>query len=228
MQSAATRWSRWRARPESDAVAQRSRGSRCSRRHPRRGRAVRRDGRAARWRSTWPASTRCASMTPGRCCARTSRGRRRRSERRRGRACRAWCTPPRRRRSASRRGAVGTSRLPTAAGSCPTYERSKTEGERAALDGRRARPGVELVCVNPSSVQGPGRAGGTARFLLAFLDGRLKLFVHDHRQPGRHRRLRRGPPARCRARRARRALPAKRNDADDHRGARARGRGRRG
>ena len=33
------------------------------------------------------------------------------------------------------------------------------------------------MCVNPSSVQGPGRTGGTARFLLAFLDGRLKLFV---------------------------------------------------
>jgi dihydroflavonol-4-reductase len=26
-------------------------------------------------------------------------------------------------------------------------------------------------------VQGPGRAGGTGRFLLAFLDGRLKVFV---------------------------------------------------
>ena len=31
--------------------------------------------------------------------------------------------------------------------------------------------------MNPSSVQGPGRSGGTARFLLAFLDGRLKVFV---------------------------------------------------
>jgi dihydroflavonol-4-reductase len=34
--------------------------------------------------------------------------------------------------------------------------------------------------VNPSSVQGPGRAGGTARFLLAFLDGRLKAFVQTN------------------------------------------------
>ncbi|MBV9050139.1 MAG: NAD-dependent epimerase/dehydratase family protein [Solirubrobacterales bacterium] len=56
------------------------------------------------------------------------------------------------------------------------YERSKTEGERVAFEtGRDA--GVEVVCVNPSSVQGPGRSGGTARFLLAFLDGRLRLFV---------------------------------------------------
>ncbi len=33
------------------------------------------------------------------------------------------------------------------------------------------------MAVNPSSVQGPGRASGTGRFLLAFLDGRLKVFV---------------------------------------------------
>ena len=40
--------------------------------------------------------------------------------------------------------------------------------------------GVEVVCVNPSSVQGPGRASGTARLLLALLDGRLKVFVQTH------------------------------------------------
>lgn len=57
-----------------------------------------------------------------------------------------------------------------------TYERTKTEGERGALAVAREL-GQDLVCVNPSSVQGPGRAGGTGRFLLAFLDGRLKVFV---------------------------------------------------
>jgi len=57
-----------------------------------------------------------------------------------------------------------------------TYERTKTEGERAALAAAREH-GQDLVCVNPSSVQGPGRAGGTGRFLLAFLDGRLRVFV---------------------------------------------------
>jgi len=57
-----------------------------------------------------------------------------------------------------------------------TYERSKTAGERDALQAAR-ESGIELVCVNPSSVQGPGRAGGTARFLLAFLNGRLRVFV---------------------------------------------------
>src|SRR5579875_1364740 len=56
------------------------------------------------------------------------------------------------------------------------YEESKTLGERAAQ--RAARQlGQDLVCVNPSSVQGPGRAGGTGRFVLAFLDGRLKVFI---------------------------------------------------
>ena len=59
------------------------------------------------------------------------------------------------------------------------YERSKTEGEKVALRSGREE-GVPVVCVNPSSVQGPGRSGGTARFLLAFLDGRLKLFVDTH------------------------------------------------
>ena len=36
------------------------------------------------------------------------------------------------------------------------------------------------MLVNPSSVQGPGRAGGTGRILLAFLDGRLRVFVSTH------------------------------------------------
>jgi dihydroflavonol-4-reductase len=56
------------------------------------------------------------------------------------------------------------------------YEHSKTEGERAALAEAR-HAGVELVCVNPSSVQGPGRVRGTGRILLALLDGRLPVFV---------------------------------------------------
>jgi dihydroflavonol-4-reductase len=60
-----------------------------------------------------------------------------------------------------------------------TYERTKTEGEHAAFAAARAL-GQDVVCVNPSSVQGPGRAGGTGRFLLAFLDGRLKVFVNTN------------------------------------------------
>ena len=57
------------------------------------------------------------------------------------------------------------------------YERTKTEGERAAMNAARDT-GQDVVYVNPSSVQGPGRSGGTGRFLLAFLDGRLRVFVN--------------------------------------------------
>jgi dihydroflavonol-4-reductase len=73
-------------------------------------------------------------------------------------------------------GTVGDERTPHRGWYLSTYERTKTDGERAALSCAREL-GQDLVCVNPSSVQGPGRAGGTARFLLAFLDGRLKVFV---------------------------------------------------
>jgi len=57
-----------------------------------------------------------------------------------------------------------------------TYEQTKTEGERAA-QATAAEVGQDVVYVNPSSVQGPGRASGTGRFLLLFLDGRLPVFV---------------------------------------------------
>jgi dihydroflavonol-4-reductase len=73
-------------------------------------------------------------------------------------------------------GTVGTEQTVHRGWFLSTYERTKTEGERAALAASR-EVGQDLVLVNPSSVQGPGRAGGTGRFLLAFLDGRLKVFV---------------------------------------------------
>jgi dihydroflavonol-4-reductase len=73
-------------------------------------------------------------------------------------------------------GTVGDERTSHRGWYLSTYERTKTEGERAALATAR-EVGQDIVCVNPSSVQGPGRASGTGRFLLAFLDGRLKFFV---------------------------------------------------
>ena len=73
-------------------------------------------------------------------------------------------------------GAVGTELTVHRGWYLSTYERTKTEGERAAL-AEAGRLGQDLVCVNPSSVQGPGGASGTGRFLLAFLDGRLKVIV---------------------------------------------------
>jgi dihydroflavonol-4-reductase len=76
-------------------------------------------------------------------------------------------------------GTIGREDTPHRGWFLSTYERSKTEGERVALETGR-QEGVDVISVNPCSVQGPGRAGGTARFLLAFLDGRLKLFVDTH------------------------------------------------
>jgi dihydroflavonol-4-reductase len=73
-------------------------------------------------------------------------------------------------------GTVGREDTPHRGWYLSTYERTKTEGERAVLAAAR-ESGQAVVLVNPSSVQGPGRAGGTGRFLLAFLDGRLKVFV---------------------------------------------------
>src|SRR6266511_291765 len=49
------------------------------------------------------------------------------------------------------------------------YARSKFESEQLAL----AFDGVEVVAVNPSSVQGPGRTTGTAKVFIGYLNGRL-------------------------------------------------------
>ena len=54
------------------------------------------------------------------------------------------------------------------------YERSKFEAE-AAVFLSAARAGIDLVSVNPSSVQGPGRTSGTARLLIDYANGRLKV-----------------------------------------------------
>jgi dihydroflavonol-4-reductase len=59
------------------------------------------------------------------------------------------------------------------------YERTKHEGEIAAFAAARS-VGVELVSINPSSVQGPGRTGGTARILLAAFNGKLPAFIDTH------------------------------------------------
>lgn len=56
------------------------------------------------------------------------------------------------------------------------YERSKFDAERLVLE-RGPALGLEVVCVDPASVQGPGRADGTARLLLAAARGRLPLAV---------------------------------------------------
>ena len=75
-----------------------------------------------------------------------------------------------------RAGTVGSEDSPHRGSYLSVYERSKREGEIAAFAAAR-RAGVELVSINPSSVQGPGRTGGTGRIMLAYLNGRLPAFV---------------------------------------------------
>ena len=75
-----------------------------------------------------------------------------------------------------RQGTTGDERSPHRGYFLSNYERSKYEAEKALLAAPEAQD-VAVVSVNPSSVQGPGRAGGTARILRAYLNGRLRVFV---------------------------------------------------
>jgi dihydroflavonol-4-reductase len=75
-----------------------------------------------------------------------------------------------------RRGTVGTEDSEHRGWFLSDYERSKFEAERVVL-GMVRENGPEVVSVNPSSVQGPGRASGTGRVLIYYLNGKLKTFV---------------------------------------------------
>ena len=70
-------------------------------------------------------------------------------------------------------GTVGTEDSPHRGSFLSHYERSKFEAERVAL----AASGIDVVAVNPSSVQGPGRATGTGGLILDVINGRLKAMV---------------------------------------------------
>jgi dihydroflavonol-4-reductase len=74
------------------------------------------------------------------------------------------------------RGTVGSERSHHRGWFLSNYERSKFQAERAVFACAR-ETGVEVVSVNPASVQGPGRATGSARLLLDYLNGRLKAVV---------------------------------------------------
>lgn len=76
-------------------------------------------------------------------------------------------------------GTIGTERSRHRGSYLSVYERSKHEGELAAFAAAR-RANVELIAINPSSVQGPGRASGTGRILIAYLNGRMKVFIDTH------------------------------------------------
>jgi dihydroflavonol-4-reductase len=56
------------------------------------------------------------------------------------------------------------------------YERSKWQAEHDAF-AVAAESGLDLVSVNPASVQGPGRTRGTAKLLLGYLNGTLKAVI---------------------------------------------------
>jgi dihydroflavonol-4-reductase len=71
-------------------------------------------------------------------------------------------------------GTVGTESSPHRGWYLSHYERSKHLGEVAV---REEAHGVEVVCVNPSSVQGPGRATGTGALILDLLRGRLPALI---------------------------------------------------
>ena len=76
-------------------------------------------------------------------------------------------------------GTVGREDTPHRGTYLSVYERSKHEGELAAFAAARSA-GVELVSINPSSVQGPGRASGTGRILIAYLNGHLRAFLDTY------------------------------------------------
>jgi dihydroflavonol-4-reductase len=74
------------------------------------------------------------------------------------------------------RGTVGSETSPHRGWFLSSYERSKFEAEQAVL-GVAREAGIEVICVNPASVQGPGRAMGSTRLLLDYLNGKLKAIV---------------------------------------------------
>ena len=110
------------------------------------------------------------------------------------------------------RTAAPTSRSTTAPSTRPSRPRSP----------QGARLGVEVVALNPSSVQGPGRASGNGKLIIAYLNGKLPAFVDVPVSVVDVADVAEAPPARRRARPARRALRAQRRDDPLARGARAR------
>jgi dihydroflavonol-4-reductase len=73
-------------------------------------------------------------------------------------------------------GTVGSETSPHRGTFLSLYERSKYEGERAARLAAEVT-GADVVALNPTSVQGPPRAGGTGAIVIAYLNRRLRVFV---------------------------------------------------
>ena len=75
-----------------------------------------------------------------------------------------------------RQGTVGTEVSPHRGSYLSRYERSKHLSESVLFDEAGA---LEVVAVNPSSVQGPGRDTGTGKLILDVLNGRLPFLVES-------------------------------------------------
>jgi dihydroflavonol-4-reductase len=73
-------------------------------------------------------------------------------------------------------GTIGSEGSPHRGWFLSNYERSKFEAERAVFAAARETE-LDVVSVNPASVQGPGRATGSAKLLLDFLNGRIPAVV---------------------------------------------------
>jgi len=73
-----------------------------------------------------------------------------------------------------RHGTVGAETSPHRGSYLSRYERSKYLSESVLFEEAGA---LEVVAVNPSSVQGPGRDSGTGKLILDVLNGRLPFLV---------------------------------------------------
>ena len=73
-------------------------------------------------------------------------------------------------------GTVGHEGSPHRGSYLSEYEKSKHLAEQAVL--ATAEPPLEVVTVNPSSAQGPGRATGTGKVILDLINGKLPAVVH--------------------------------------------------
>jgi dihydroflavonol-4-reductase len=78
-----------------------------------------------------------------------------------------------------RAGIVGTESIVHSGEYSSPYARSKHHAELVAFE-TAADLGIDLVAVNPSSVQGPGRSGGSARILLYALRSRRPWVIDTH------------------------------------------------
>lgn len=76
-------------------------------------------------------------------------------------------------------GTVGREDSPHRGSYLSAYDRSKHEGEQLAF-AVGERTGVEVVAVNPSSVQGPGRSSGNGKIAIDYVNGKLPVFVDTH------------------------------------------------